>query len=176
MEITFTQNINDYYNAYKYISRRLGKSTKWRFIPFIGSVSFGFFIAIGILTIISHYKSHGVSEPHTVHIALAAIALAFIIPYICNKLFHKLTKSLIFKEGGLYLSPQRFIISDTQLTHYVGECESLYPWKYILEIVKENDCLYLFIDRGVAMYIPCHAFSTVAQYNEFYEALNKHAA
>ena len=72
--------------------------------------------------------------------------------------------------------PQKFIINQDCLIQFLGENENRYLWKYFKNIEKTESCIYMFLDRGAALYIPRHAFESEEKYESFYESLKYHVS
>ena len=175
MEIEYKQTTSDYYNAYKHISRRLNASTKWRYLATISGGIFGLLLVLGVISIGKFYEKYSFIESEELNFGLSAIAIGTAVLIVGLKIYSSKVRSLIFEENGLYLSPQKFQIEENFLLQSLGENQYRYLWKYVKEVEKTKEYIYLFIDRGAALYIPRHAFSSDENYDAFYESLYSHA-
>ena len=175
MEIEYKQTASDYYNAYKHISRRLNKSTKWRYLATFSGGIFGLLFALGVISIGKFYEKYSFIHSEELNYGLSAIAIGTVILIVGLKIYSSKVRPLIFEEDGLYLSPQKFEIHQDYLLQKMGENQYRYKWRYVKEVEKTKDYIYIFIDRGAALYIPRHGFESEEQYESFCEALNSHA-
>ncbi len=170
MEIEFKQTTADYFNTSKYIGRYLSASTKFRYVMIV-SVGFSLMlISFGTLLLLQHYDtSTFVSKKLDNGLMMLVIGVTSLI--IGFKLYSFRLSKLIFSENGIFLSTQKFKIEDNYLLLYMGANEFKYNWKTFKNIEKTDDYIYLFIDRGVALYIPRHGFQTIENYDDFYNAI-----
>lgn len=171
MEIEYKQTASDYYNAYKHISKRLNASTKWRYLATFSGGIFGLLLALGVISVGKFYEKYSFIESEELNFGLSAIAIGTIILIVGLKIYSSKVRPLIFEENGLYLSPQKFEIHQDYLLQSMGENQYRYQWKYVKEVEKTNEYIYLYIDRGAALYIPRHGFASDESYDAFYEAL-----
>ena len=175
MEIEYKQTTTDYYNAYKHIGRRVNASTRWRYLATLSGGAFGLLIALGVISIGKYYEKYGYLESEELNFGLSAIAIGTIILIIGLKIYSLNVRPLIFEKNGLYLSPQTFRIEEECLLHHMGDNQYRYLWKYVKEVEKTENYIYVFLDRGAALYIPRHGFESNENYKSFYEALYSHA-
>jgi len=175
MEVEFIQTTTDYYNAYKHICRRLNASTKWRYLATLSGVAFGVLFTIGLISIGKYYEKYSYLDSQELNNGLSAIAIGTIILIIGLKIYNMKVRPLIFEEKGLYLSPQKFKIEKDSLLQYLGENQYRYLWKYVKEVEKTSDYIFVFLDRGAALYIPRHAFESNEKYVSFCMELLAHA-
>ncbi len=175
MEVEYKQTTSDYYSAYRHISRRLNASTKWRYLATLSGGAFGLLLALGVISISKFYEKYRFLESEELDFGLSAIAVGTVILVIGLNVYNSKVKQLIFEENGLYLSPQKFQIEQESLLHSMGDNQYRYLWKYVKEVEKTQDCIYVFLDRGAALYIPRHGFDSDEKYNTFYDALYSHA-
>jgi len=175
MEIQFRQKVGDYYNAYKHISRRLNASTRWRYLAVFSGGAFGLLVTFGLISIAKHYEKYHYLESEELNYGLMLVLGAVVILIVGIAVYNKKIRPLIFEEGGLYLSTQKFKISNDCLIQYMGENEYKYQWKYVNDVEKTNKYIFIFLDRAAALYIPRHGFESAELYSAFYEKLNMHA-
>jgi len=175
VEIEYKQTASDYYNAYKHISRRLNASTKWRYLATLSGGIFGLFLALGVVSIAKFYEKYSFLESAELNFGLSAIAIGTAILIVGLKIYSSKVRPLIFEENGLYLSPQKFQIEQEFLLQSMGENKYRYLWRYVKEVEKTKEYIYLFLDRGAALYIPRHGFASDEEYDAFYEELYSHA-
>ena len=174
MIVTFKQTTNDYLNAYKYISKKMNSRTRFGFLGTLISFTFGVLIVIGLVLIKEHYTKYGSIGDGELNKGLTVIAIGVGIYIIGAYIYTKKIQSLIFEKNGLYLSQQEFKIEKENLFHKMGSNKHYYKWKYVKEVEKTEGYVYIFIDNGVAIYIPLHAFKSDSECNSFYEALQNH--
>ena len=175
MKVEYHQTHKDYFNAYAHVSARANKSTKWRYLATFSGAAFGFLLVIGVMAILKHYEHYEYLENEELSFGIKAIVLAFITLFIGLKIYSIKTKPLIFEKNGLYLSLLSFEIQKEYLVHCMAENRHEYRWKYVQEIEKTKNCIYIFLDTGVALYIPKHGFPSEEAYEAFYNVLNDHA-
>lgn len=174
MEIEYVQRVGDYWNAYRYISKRLNFSTRWRYLATFSGVASGLLITLGAISIGKHYEKYPYLESEELNYGLILVLVSVVILITGLVLYNKKIRPLLFEEGGLYLSVQKFIIGDDCLTQYMGDNEHKYQWKYVQDVERTNEYIYIFLDRAVALYIPRHGFKSDEEYVSFYEALKSH--
>jgi predicted membrane channel-forming protein YqfA (hemolysin III family) len=175
MEIEFTQTASDYIKAYKHISKHLNASTKWRYLASLSGFVFGLLLVFGVISIAKFYEKYSFINSEELNFGLSAITIAVVILVVGIKIYNTKIRSLIFEENGLYKSPQKFKIKQEFLLQYMGDNQHRYQWKYVKEIEKTSEYIYLFLDRGAALYIPRHGFASNEKYQEFYEDLQLYA-
>jgi len=175
MEIEYRQVTADYYNAYRHISKRLCATTKWRHLNTVAGVIFGLSLVTGVVSITKFYDKHPYLSKDDLNFGIWAIAIGTALVILSLRIFGSKVRPLIFESGGLFLSPQSFKIEETHLSHKMGESEHYYQWKYVKEIEQTPGYIFVFIDRGAALYIPRHGFESEEQYNEFTKELSVHA-
>lgn len=173
MQVQFKQTTDDYYNAIKHVGRRLYSSTKWRFIIIFSGVIFGFLLVHGTTSIYKFYKIYGALDTHNLDNGLIALLAGVVILIVGFKIYLTQARPLIFAKDGVFLSLQTFVIDDDYLIHFLGRNESHYLWDSILEVEKTKTFIFMFIDRGAALYIPRHAFNSDDEYAVFYNALHE---
>jgi len=174
MEIEYKQRISDYWNAYRHISKRLNASTRWRYLATFSSVAFGLLVTLGVIFIGKHYEKYQYLESEELNYGLMFVLVSIVVLFIGLATYNKKIRPLIFEEDGLYLSTQKFKISDDCLTQFMGDNEHKYQWKYVQDIEKTNEYIFIFLDRATALYIPRHALKSDEEYALFYEALKSH--
>lgn len=174
MEIQYKQRVEDYYNAYKYISRRLNSTTRWRYLSTLSGGAFGLLVTLGVISIGKHYQKYKYFESEELNYGLAFLGIGVIVLIVGIWIYNKNIRPLIFEDDWLYLSLQKFIVNDECLVQKMGENEHKYQWQYVKSIEKTNEYIFVFIDRAAALYIPRHAFSSEQDYAAFHEALQSH--
>ncbi len=174
MKVEFFQTHHDYYNAYQYISCRVGKSTKWRYLATGTGALFGFLLVIGVMSIFDHYEKYSYFENTELTFGLVLIFVAFIILFVGLKIYNSKVKSLIFEKGGLFLSRFSFEIQRDCLIHFMADNRHEYQWKNVKEVEQTEDYIFVFLDRGAALYIPKHGFSSEKDFEIFHTTLNEH--
>ena len=174
MKVEYRQTHQDYFDAYTHISARVNKSTKWRHLATLSVAAFGFLLVIGVMSILKHYEHYRCFENEELNFGIKLIVLAFVTLFIGLRVYSSKIKPLIFEKNGLFLSLLSFEIQKEYLVHYMAENRHEYRWKYVQEIEKTKKCIYIFLDRGVALYIPKHGFPDEETYEAFYDALNDH--
>lgn len=175
MEIEYQQTAADFYTANKHVYSRLYASTRWRFVLLIAGIVMGFTFVWGTLSIGDFYEKYEVLGLENLTSGLIAITIGAISFTAGVLIYNAKVRPLIFEEGGLFLSPIKFIIREEHLLHTMGDNEHYYQWKYVKEVEKTKECIYIFIDRAAALYIPRHAFSSEEEYGAFFDELSLRA-
>ncbi len=171
MIVNFKQTTKDYITASKYISKKLSLKTKWRYLGLFSTFSFGVLLVIGLVLIKEHYVLYPWFESSELNKGLITIAIGTSILIVGMFIYTKIYQSKMFSKDGLFLSNQEFKIEKEHLFQNMGGNKYYYQWKHIKEIEKTNNFIFLFIDNGVAIYIPHHAFENDDEYENFYNAL-----
>lgn len=174
MKVELSQTHQDYYNAYQYISARLGKSTRWRYLAIGVGVFFGALFIIGSMSIWEHYEKYSYLQNAELTFGITLIVLAFIILFVGLKIYNLKVRPLIFEKDGLFLSKLSFHIESDYLVHFMSDNRYEYRWKNMQEVEKTESYIFIFLDRGVALYIPRHGFKSDQEYEVFYNELAKH--
>ena len=176
MEIRYNQTVKDYYNAHKYIGKHLNLSTKWRYLASLTGGAFGLLAALGLISIGKHYDKFGSFGTEELNFGLLAIGAAIAILIIGLSIYNCKVKPLIFEPNGLYLSPLVFEITSDYLLHRMGDNLHQFQWKYIRVVEQANNYIFIFIDRGAALYVPRHAFESDELFDQFFQELKSHAS
>jgi len=174
MEIEYRQVTADYYNAYRHISKRVCSRTRWRYLNMVAGGIFGFSLVAGAASITKFYDKYPYLPKDELNFGIWVIAIGAALVFISLKVFGSKVRPLIFESGGLFLSPQSYKIEEAHLSHKMGESDHYYQWKCVKEVEQTPEYIFVFIDRGAALYIPRHGFESDEQYNKFTKELNLH--
>ena len=79
MEIEYKQRVDDYWNAYRYISKRLNSSTRWRYLATLSGAAFGLLIALGVISIGKHYEKYRYLESADLNYGLMLVLVSVVI-------------------------------------------------------------------------------------------------
>ncbi|MEM7358951.1 MAG: YcxB family protein [Pseudomonadota bacterium] len=169
MEIEYRQTAADYYNAVKHINRRLHGASQWRYFLLMAFVVVVILFFWGAILIGDFYEKNSLVDLSELNFAFIVMTLGSIIFCASILYYNAKIKPLIFKEGGLYLSTHKFLIKQEHLLHTMGDNQHIYQWKYVQDIEKTKDYIFIFIDHAAALYIPRHGFSSDEEYDEFNE-------
>ena len=172
MDVVVTHTPADYYAAVHHITRRMFATSPTRFIA--GSLGglYGFFLAIAALLLGQFLDRY--SGPHRdfVIYALGCVILAFVFGVGAKYIYKALAARLLFNPNGYSTKPQRFSIEPDALVHESSNSSARFAWTDIERTEVTSDYIFVFLDRGVALYIAKRAFQNPHALNAFLEELN----
>lgn len=173
MRIQFQQDVNDYYAAYRYISRRMMHGSGWRLAPpVIGAVA-GCSLMLGIISLQKFYEMYRRFDLYELSWGLWAIGLGVAVLVLGVYLYNRMTKGRIFDPDGLYRSPHTVRLTDTHLVMAVRNNKYTYAYGDMLRVEENRAYVYAFIDTGAALYIPTTAFESEKSKRQFIRDLSK---
>ncbi|SHO57061.1 YcxB family protein [Vibrio quintilis] len=169
MEITYKPTYSDFCEATKYIERQVVRSTKWRYLRVLSKIILVTLFALGLMSIIRYYEKFSFISHQELTEGLLAIEFGIIIFFIISRIYHKKIRALMFEDGWLYLSTNhQFRIEQDYLLLKIRENQHQYRWKYVRKTEKTKSYIFIFMDRGSALFIARHSFQSDEHYNTFY--------
>lgn len=171
MEVVSHPSPGDHFKAVRYVTRRMFRHSRWGYVVSVlaGVYALFVFVAIGLLA----QSLKDATEPlRTVNMyALGSIALAFITGVGGKFIYDMCARRVIYRPGGYGLSPQRFLIEEEHFSLRTRQSETRQHWRDIEGAEKTPEMLFIFLDRGIAFYVPRRAFPDEASYDRFHDEL-----
>ena len=103
--------------------------------------------------------------------AFIFIVLGLLAGIFSKFIFETIARKVLFRPDGYGTSPQHFRIQGDALVHTTRSSSSSFSWPDIEEVDKTRDYIFLFLDRGLAIYISKRGFVDDATYGAFFEQL-----
>jgi hypothetical protein len=176
MEITVSYEVADCANAQRYVTRRMYRGSVWRFLPLSWNILYGLFLGMGGMLLYRFGTEY--CGPHDQRLTwglwLVFSGVAFLVTLgLVNGIA---ARRVAFRQGGNFLSPQTFSLSPAGLLQRSKHCESLIGWEAIESVEEDKNYLCLFLDRGLATYIPKRSFSDTAAYSDFAKQVDQYVS
>lgn len=158
MEIEFHQTIDDYYLAQRYIGRRAMRNSLWRFVPLAMWIIFGLALGYGFMAIFDLYRSVNLKESCCVIIDLG-LPVAGIIAAVVGLNIHSLAvDKRLYAKGGLFRALHTLALTTKGIDIRVRENLYHYDWQNVFAVETDDIQVYIFVDQGVAIFVPANAF------------------
>jgi hypothetical protein len=172
MNVIANHTAKDYYAAVRHISRRMFADSPSRHIVGMLGGLYGFCLGIAAMFIAQFLGKYSGSNRDLLVWALGAIILGFVSGVTAKYLYGGLAARLLFRPNGYGSGPHRFSIEGSGLVHQCRNSSSQTSWKDIETVEKTKDFIFVYLDRGLAIYIARRSFPDEASYEGFFSALN----
>lgn len=173
MRLQFQQDVNDYYAAYRYISRRMMHGTGWRYAPHVMGAVAGCSLMLGFISLLKFFERYRRFDLYELTWGLGAMGVGAVVFVLGVYVHNRLAKGRIFDPDGLYRSPHTVNLTDTHLVMAVRSNKYTYAYRDMLRVEENRAYVYVFIDSGAALYIPTKAFANEKSKREFLRELAK---
>ncbi len=171
MEVTAKHNAKDYFAASGHIFKRMFSDSPSRYIFNILGGIYGFFCAMCAVLLFQFLEKYHGQYRSIIVFALASVILAFIIGIISKYIWQALSAIQMYRPDGYATAPNRFSIEDDAFVSSTRGSVSRTAWKDIESVEKTKDYIFIFIDRGLAMYITRRAFSDDTAFEAYFNEL-----
>lgn len=176
MEITVNYAISDGANAQRYVTRRMYRGSAWRFLPLSWNVLYGLFLGMGGMLLYRFGTEYCGPSDQRLNWGLWLVFAGVVFLVTLGLVNGIAARKVLFRPGGHFLSPQTFSLSPNGLSQRSAHCEYLTGWEAIESIEEDKSYLYLFLDRGLATYIPKRSFPDTATYSDFAKQVDHYAS
>jgi hypothetical protein len=176
MEITVNYTVADCANAQRYVTRRMYRGSAWRLLPFSWSVLYGFTLGLGGMLLYRFGIEYcGPSDQRLtwgLWLVFAGVVFLATLGFVNGIAARK----VVFRPNGHFLSPHTFALSPAGLIQSTEHCEYRTGWEAVEAVEEDKYYLYLFLDRGLATYIPKRSFPDVAAYEDFAKQVDQYVS
>ena len=173
MKIHFEHTLADYSGATKQVGRHLISKIGLLWLSKLMGGIFGASLIFGIISIATFYDKNPCIGFYELNFGLLSIALGITTTIAIFLILQSMIKKKFFNENGPYLSTYTLEVIGESLTVHQGSTFHSYPLNIILEVVSVTGFILVFIDNGVAIYIPDRAFCDTQEREAFISLINR---
>lgn len=167
MEVRYRHNVDDMKSAQKYICQRLMSRRIWRFAPVVGGAIFGLLSVVGVMSFLDFYRHYSALGLERLTWGLASFVIGTVALVVGMRLYTRDVMRHSFTPEGVLLGEHTVALQDAALIMSVNHSQYRYGYADMLTVESDNRYVYVFIDRGLALYIPSRAFASETARTDF---------